>query len=219
MQIHQAPQQLPTASSPLASLLNDAGAIREAATMDLDDNAMDVSVDDVSDALQDLGTATDPAGVAVVELDDEDDEDEDEGEDDEDEDDEAKEHQAVEDMDMDGDDSDSDYDFDQDLENFDEEDDNDEVDEDERYHYFESLVKEIEATNEAKSDFYVMNMLAQRDRMTGEEAAWVDQFIKEQEEWKQKNGKSVDDYSLLERLVKFIPDKLERKRPVRATRK
>lgn len=211
MQNHQDPQQLSTVSSPLASAVNNAvvtSATAQEAAMELDDNVMDVSVDDVSDALQGMDTATEPATIEL----DGDDEDDDEDEDKED-------IQAVEDMDMDGDDSDSDYDFDQDLESFDEEDDNDEVDEDERFHYFQSLIEEIAGAAEAKSDLYVMNMLAQRDRMTGEEAAWVDQFLKEQEEWKQKNGKSVDDYSLLERLAKFIPDKLERKRPVRATRK
>ncbi|GAB9472994.1 hypothetical protein Gpo141_00010158 [Globisporangium polare] len=210
MQTHQEPQQLPTTSSPLASTVNDGvvtSATTQEAAMELDDNAMDLSVDDVSDALQDMGTTTELA-AEVIQLDDEVEDEEVE-----------EEAQAIEDIDMDGDDSDSDYDFDQDLANFDEEDDNDEVDEDERFHYFQSLIEEIEATAEVKSDLYVMNMLAQRNRIMGEEAAWVDQFLKEQEEWKQKNGKSVDDYSLLERLAGFIPDKLERKRPVRATRK
>lgn len=208
MQNHQEPQQLSTVLSPLASPVNNVvvtSATAQEAAMELDDNTMDVSVDDVSDALQGMDTATEPV---VIELEEDDDEDEDE-----------EDVQAVEDMDMDGDDSDSDYDFDQDLENFDEEDDNDEMDANERFHYFQSLIEEIAGAAEAKSDLYVMSMLAQRDRMTGEEAAWVDQFLKEQEEWKQKNGKSVDDYSLLERLAKFIPDELERKRPVRATRK
>lgn len=163
-------------------------------------------VNDVSDALHDLATDGEPAVVPVdddvaVEMDD--------GEDDEDA-----------DMD-DDDDDDSDYDFEKDLEEFDEEDDNDEVDEDERYHYFKSLEEEIEdsAKEDDKRDMYVKNMLAKRHLLTGEEAEWVDKFIKEQEEWKIANKKSVDECNLSERLAKFIPKNVKPKRPVRSTRK
>ncbi|KAF1324724.1 hypothetical protein FI667_g9532, partial [Globisporangium splendens] len=174
-------------------------------------------VDDVSHAMRDLATSAaeavfDDSPAAVEMGDGEENKDGEEGEEDDDE-----------DADMDDDydeDADSDYDFDKDLEEFDEEDDNDEIDEDERYHYFKSLEEEIEnlSKDEEQRDVYVRNMLAKRHLMSSEEAKWVDKFIKEQEEWKAANRKSVDDYENIKKLAKFIPKDLKPKRPVRATR-
>uniref|UniRef100_K3WCG7 Uncharacterized protein n=1 Tax=Globisporangium ultimum (strain ATCC 200006 / CBS 805.95 / DAOM BR144) TaxID=431595 RepID=K3WCG7_GLOUD len=202
--------------------LNVAVAVKEelAATSVVTESDMEIDiietsvVDDVSHAMRDLATNVADAVIdgvpAAVKVEDGKENEDGEGEEDDDD----------EDADMD-DGSDSDYDFDKDLAKFDEEDDNDELDEDERYHYFKSLEEEIEdqSKEEEQRDVYVRNMLAKRHLMSSEEAEWVDKFIKEQEEWKAANKKSVDDYENIKKLAKFIPKDLQPKRPVRATRK
>lgn len=224
MQHQDAPQSAPVVASPLTSaamLIDHATAPAELSTtaaapatielLDADD-AMDVSVAEASDSINVVAIVDGIPEAATDAMKDDEamDVEADEGKD------EDVDEDVDDDGDADDDDSDSDYDLDQDLETFDEEDDNDDIGADERVHYFASLRQEIDEYCEEE---LVVNMVAARSRLTGDDAAWVDAFLEAQAKWKEQNGKSADDYSNIVKLGKFIPKTVPPARPVRAVRK
>ncbi|GLD92459.1 hypothetical protein PINS_up000992 [Pythium insidiosum] len=99
----------------------------------------------------------------------------------------------------DEDEDDSDYREDEDAEDgtSDEEDDDDDEDA-----YRRSLEMELDEDADEDSDVYLKRMLEARDRMEGEDAAWVERYIQAQREWKEKHGTSIDEIDLDLRLAR-----------------
>ncbi|KAJ0401732.1 hypothetical protein P43SY_003053 [Pythium insidiosum] len=104
--------------------------------------------------------------------------------------------------DEDDDANDSDYREEDDDEDEDDEDDEDDDDEDA---YRRSLEMELDEDADEVSDVYLKRMLEARDRVEGEDAAWVERYIQAQREWKEKHGSSIDEIDLDLRLARAKP--------------
>ncbi|KAJ0405013.1 hypothetical protein ATCC90586_001746 [Pythium insidiosum] len=87
----------------------------------------------------------------------------------------------------------------------DEEDDEDDDDEDDEDAYRRSLEMELDEDADEVSDVYLKRMLEARDRVEGEDAAWVERYIQAQREWKEKHGTSIDEIDLDLRLARAKP--------------
>lgn len=114
---------------------------------------------------------------------------------------------------LDDDDDDSDYDYKADCEEAEDElmsgdEDSEEEDKDE---YRRSLETELDECADEGPDFYLKRMLAERERLDGEDAVWVDRYIALQREWKERHAYSIDAFDLDARLSVHTP-KLKKKK-------
>lgn len=70
-----------------------------------------------------------------------------------------------------------------------------------------ALQAELDECADDSQDVYLERMLAVRDRLEGDDAAWVDQYIELQQQWKDRHAFSIDAFDL---DVKLKPRALAR---------
>lgn len=112
-----------------------------------------------------------------------------------------REYEQDEEDEEDEEEGDSDYNFDEDFADAaaGSEPDGDSEEED-RDEYLHSLQSELDECADEGSDFYLKQMLAARDRLEGDDAAFVERYIQAQQEWKDRHDYSIDDFDLDVRL-------------------
>ncbi|TYZ66821.1 hypothetical protein PybrP1_004221 [[Pythium] brassicae (nom. inval.)] len=100
--------------------------------------------------------------------------------------------------DADGEDSEADSNYE--FKDGDEQD-SDEEEEDSVEHRLALQAELDECSDEGRQDFYLNHMLAERARLEGDDAAWVDRYVELQQQWKERHAYSIDDFDLDTRLA------------------
>jgi hypothetical protein len=97
-------------------------------------------------------------------------------------------------------DSDSDYNFEEDTRASDPDEDGnellDEEEEEDRAEFHRLLQAELDECADDGQDFYLKQMLAERDGLEGDDADFVERYIRAQQEWKDRHRYSIDAFDL-----------------------
>lgn len=111
------------------------------------------------------------------------------------------------------DEDDSDYDFEAECEDAGDdelsEEDSEEEDKDE---HRRSLEAELDECADEGPDFYLKRMLAEREQLDGDDAAWVDRYIALQQAWKEQHAYSIDAFDLDAKVLAHTPKPKKKKK-------